>query len=374
MKVLVCVSSLTLGGTGLQTLSLVKALLAEQHDVMVVCYFESHPFMTKCFDEAGCRMLYLTIDGQRKSGSLSTTIFLYKSLRKVVKEFCPEVVHVQYMYPGAIPVLVLRALGMKKILATAHTSGDIYSSLRMIHFLQKNVLLAFICITERAEKSFFGTSQLYSSSVVLSKRNHFTIYNSLSDSIKIANHPKQNTPQITIGVISRLEKIKGMDFVVPAFKLIHDKCVTTRLVVVGDGSLKPLMETQAKDNSLDNCAVFVGRQPQENLQTYYDQIDILLMPSRSEGFGLTAIEAMARGCVVIASAVGGLPEVVADGVCGLLHKNEDIQDIAQKTIWLIRHPHKISEMSERALQQVEKFSSERYNKDIADLYKKIELL
>ena len=53
------------------------------------------------------------------------------------------------------------------------------------------------------------------------------------------------------------------------------------------------------------------------------KIDILLMPSRSEGFGLTAIEGMARGCVVVASHVGGLPEVVADGG-GIITPYEDV--------------------------------------------------
>ena len=58
---------------------------------------------------------------------------------------------------------------------------------------------------------------------------------------------------------------------------------------------------------------FVGRQEQAALQSYYDKIDVLLMPSSSEGFGLTAIEGMARGCVLVASNTGGLPEVVREG-------------------------------------------------------------
>lgn len=102
-------------------------------------------------------------------------------------------------------------------------------------------------------------------------------------------------------MVSRLEHIKGMDLVVPAFAKVYDKHKNVRLLVVGDGSLLKQMEEDANRLYLKNIIKFVGRQEQAALQSYYDKIDVLLMPSRSEGFGLTAIEGMARGCVLVAS-------------------------------------------------------------------------
>ena len=131
---------------------------------------------------------------------------------------------------------------------------------------------------------------------------------------------------VTIGVVSRLEPIKGMDLVVPAFSKIHAMNPNTHLLVVGDGSLRPLMEQQKNNAELNEVVKFAGVQPQEALQTYYDSIDVLLMPSRSEGFGLTAIEGMARGCVVVAANTGGLPEVVSDGKVGCcMNRNHRIR-------------------------------------------------
>ena len=100
--------------------------------------------------------------------------------------------------------------------------------------------------------------------------------------------------------------------------------------MVGDGTLRAKLEQQAAELGCADRITWVGRQPQEELNKWYGQMDIVLMPSRSEGFGLSAIEAMANGCVVVASEVGGLPEVVRDGVCGLLHRTEDVQDMAAK--------------------------------------------
>nr|AIA86867.1 Glycos_transf_1 [uncultured Alkalilimnicola sp.] len=103
--------------------------------------------------------------------------------------------------------------------------------------------------------------------------------------ISISDTRKDFVRPITIGVVSRLEAIKGMDLVVPAFAKVHEKYSDSKLLVVGDGSQRALMEKQVKEADLNKVVEFAGRQPQDSLQEYYDRIDILLMPSRSEGFG-----------------------------------------------------------------------------------------
>lgn len=360
------------GGTEIQTLSLVKALVTAEHEVITVCYFEHIEEMVERYQRAGSKVVCLSADGSRTIGLLATITFLYRRLKRIVKEIKPDVAHVQYMAPGAIPIILLRLLGVKTIIATAHTAADIYPSLRLLRFIQRHLLTVFTCITERAEQSFFGTSQLYSPTTVLARKgNHFTIYNNLPDYIQIATTPKQFRQPMTIGVVSRLERIKGMDLVVPAFHLIHKKYTDTQLLVVGDGSLRPQMEKQAQGFGLSDAVEFVGRQPQELLQSYYDKIDILLIPSRSEGFGLTAIEGMARGCVVVAADVGGLPEVISDGETGLLHRPEQSEDIANKLLSLLESADLVRSMSSKANARVRTYSTERYNELIDSFYSKI---
>lgn len=372
MKVLVCIPCLLTGGTEIQTLSLVKALVRAGHEVTTACYFEHSPEMATRYERTGSRVVLCSADGSRPVGVKATAVFLHKALRKAVKEVRPDVAHVQYMAPGAIPIIILRWIGVKRILATAHTAADIYSSLWLPHFLSRHVLTAFTCITERAERSFFGTSTLYAPDTPMMHRgNHFTIYNNLPSYITIAREPKPFDGQTVIGVVSRLEKIKGMDLVVPAFARIHATFGRTRLLIVGDGSLKETMRKQMEETGLADCITFAGRQPQEHLQRHYDNIDILLMPSRSEGFGLTAIEGMARGCVVVAADVGGLPEVVTDGETGLLHRREDGADMAEKVMNLLAAPGLMRRMSRQAIERVRIFSTDRYNRLIADLYSRI---
>lgn len=363
MKVLVCIPSLLNGGTEVQTLSLVEALVAAGHQPVVACYFEYDAAMVERYRRAGADVRLLSPQGVRPVGIKATAKHLWRSLRQIVKTEHPDVAHVQYMTPAAMAIVILKALGMKRILATTHTDADIYSrnGLRVIRFLTRHVLVGFQCITLRAERSYFGSASLFDGTA----EKHFTIYNALPSHIQIRREPKQFNPDtITVGVVSRLAEIKGMDLVIPAFNIARGKNPRLRLLIVGDGQLRPLMERQAAESPYKRDIEFVGLKPQGELQQWYDRIDILLMPSRSEGFGLTAIEGMARGCVPVVARVGGLPEVVTLA-CGLLHKPEDAGDIADK---IIEAGISLEARSRASLERAAQFSSKQYKKDISTLY------
>lgn len=368
MKVLIGIPCLMTGGTEIQTLSLVQALVAAGHQVEVACYFEHSAQMVKRYEDAGARVRLLMPEGTRPAGIKAVVTHLWKGLRGVVKEFHPDVAHIQYMAPGALPVLILKALGVKNIVATTHTAGDIYSpnGLKIIRFLTNHVLSGFQCITERAERSYFGESRLFDGSGA----KHFTIYNNIPSHISILSQPrepKSPNDEITVGVVSRLEHIKGMDLVVPAFAEAAKSNPRLRLLIVGEGSQRPLMEQQVRDFDINDKVSFAGRQPQDMLQSFYDQIDILLMPSRSEGFGLTAIEGMARGCVPVVAETGGLPEVVVPGT-GLLHKPDDTSAIAHAIIQAASSDDNLSATSEAALSRSTLFSLAVYKNQIAGWY------
>lgn len=418
MQTLICIPCLLTGGTEIQTLNTVHALVQRGHEVTVACYFEHTPYMVERYRKAGAKVQLFSPEGTRVGG-YCTILYLYKHLRRTIKAVRPDMTHVQYMAPGAMVILLLWLMGVKNIIATAHTAADIYKDLRLIHFLQRHCLRAFTCITERAERSFFGTSQLYTTETVLRKRNHFTIYNALAPrngeqvrcnvergtcnekTAELYENVDENLCQVVsdtttqkknsamsaapslrgraggeapiLGVVSRLEPIKGMDLVVPAFAEVLKRFPEVRLFVVGDGSLRATMEQQAVELGCADRITWVGRQPQEELNKWYGQMDIVLMPSRSEGFGLTAIEAMANGCVMVASNVGGLPEVVCDGVCGLLHRTENVKDMAAKVCTLLDDAALYDRLRAQSLTEVKKYSFQRYAESICDLYERLKV-
>lgn len=373
MKILVTIPCLLTGGTEIQTLNLVRALIQGGHQVTTACYFEHTENMVKLYEDAGSKVVLFSKEGVRLGG-VKGILFLLKNLWKIKLSFKPDVVHVQYMAPGAIPIILLKLMGQKSIVATAHTNADVYGAkaMTLLKFLQSHVLRTFTCITLRAEKNFFGSCSLFDSSIRrIPAHAHYTIYNALPGYIQITDKKRENKDIVTIGVVSRLEHIKGMDLVVPAFAKVYDKHKNVRLLVVGDGSLLKQMEEDANRLHLKNIIKFVGRQEQAALQSYYDKIDVLLMPSRSEGFGLTAIEGMARGCVLVASNTGGLPEVVKEGYVGLLHQPESVDDLANKICSLIENQKLLEQMRTHLQDYVQQFTFERYADLFNDLYSKL---
>lgn len=373
MKVLIAIPCLLTGGTEIQTLNLVRALVQGGHQVTTACYFEHTENMVKLYEEAGSKVVLFSKEGVRVGG-VKGIIFLLKNLWKIKFSLRPDVVHVQYMAPGAIPIILLKLMGQKSIVATAHTNADVYGAkaMKLLKFLQSHVLRTFTCITLRAEKNFFGSCSLFDPSIqCIPNHAHYTIYNALPGYIQISDNKKDNNDIITIGVVSRLEYIKGMDLVVPAFAKVYEKNKNVRLLVVGDGSLRQQMEDDANRFHLKSNIEFIGRQEQAALQSYYDKIDVLLMPSRSEGFGLTAIEGMARGCVLVASNTGGLPEVAREGYVGLLHQPESVDDLANKICRLIENPKLLEQMRSHLSDYVHQFIFERYDDLFNDLYSKL---
>lgn len=373
MTILICIPCLLMGGTEIQTLNLVQSLVSGGHRVVVACYFEYAEAMVARYRTAGAEVELMQPEG-RRIGGWRGLLFLYRGLRRLVNLYRPDVAHVQYMAPGAQPCLFLKLLRVPHIIATAHTDARIYQSLSLLHFVHRYVVDVFTCITTRAEKEFFASEKLFAVDTNLQKHDHVTIYNSLPEHVELsggARTTKADTP--VIGVVSRMEQIKGMDLVIPAFAKLLKQLPLARLLVVGDGSLLPQMKAQAEEFGVDDNVEWAGRQPQEKLTDYYDRIDLFWVPSRSEGFGLSALEAMARACPVVASNVGGLPELVTAD-CGMLCEVEDAHALAEVSLHILQDEDAYVRLSEGALQRAGEFSMPRYTELILNLYEKVRCL
>lgn len=370
MNILVCIPCLLTGGTEIQTLNLVRALVAGKHRVVLACYFEWTDAMVARYRAAGAEVELMQPEA-RRVGGWRGLLFLYRGLRRLVKQHGPEVAHVQYMAPGAQPCALLRLLGVPHIIATVHTDARMYNSLHLLHFIQRHVADVFTCITTRAERELFGTARLFTPETKIRKHDHLTIHNSLPEHMALAKEFRTILPESpVIGVVSRMEHIKGMDLVIPAFAKVLKKIPLAHLLVVGDGSLLSQMKAQAEAMGLAGKVEWAGCQAQEKLPAYYDRIDLFWMPSRSEGFGLSALEAMARACPVVASKAGGLPELVAAD-CGLLCETEDVHALAESTTHILQDEATYTRKSERALQRASWFTMPRYTELISDLYEKV---
>ena len=146
--------------------------------------------------------------------------------------------------------------------------------------------------------------------------------------------------------VSNLRPVKRPVDCVEILARVLNKGIRTRLVMVGDGSERPRAEQRANDLGIADQIVFVGEQP--NIVEYLSAADLLLLPSEQESFGLAALEAMACEVPVVASRVGGVPEVVTDGETGFLSEVGDIEKMAEDAARLLRDEELRRAMGRRA--------------------------
>ena len=170
-----------------------------------------------------------------------------------------------------------------------------------------------------------------------------------------------------LAIVGRLIPIKGHAELFRAVAAVRDDVPGLRLEVAGDGPLEAELRGQAERLGLDDCVSFLGRV--SPVAPVFERNDVVVVPSHGEGFGMVALEAMERGRPVVASAVGGLPEIVEDGVTGLLVPPGDVEALGNAL-------RELAEDSERAqamgaagrTRALDEFSQERCTERIAALY------
>lgn len=150
---------------------------------------------------------------------------------------------------------------------------------------------------------------------------------------------------------------KGQDTALEAALLLAPRLPQIRMLLAGDGPEQSTPRMKELINQATGIAVLPGFL--DDLSDFYAALDLFIMPSRSEGWGLTALEAMANGLPVIATNVGGLPELVEHGQTGWLIPSDSATALAGAIEAAASDPARLSEFGRNARQQAAQFSMER---------------
>ena len=149
--------------------------------------------------------------------------------------------------------------------------------------------------------------------------------------------------------VSNFRPVKRVDVVLDVFRRIRER-VNAALVLVGAGPDRAPLEQRAADEGFGEAVKFVGER--QDLVRWLSSSDVFLLPSAQESFGLAALEAMACEVPVVASRVGGLPEVIEDGVTGFLCPLDAVDLMAARAIELLRDPDSRARMGRTAAEHV----------------------
>jgi N-acetyl-alpha-D-glucosaminyl L-malate synthase BshA len=169
--------------------------------------------------------------------------------------------------------------------------------------------------------------------------------------------------------LSNFRPVKRVWDVVEIFARVHREA-PVKLLMIGDGPDRARAEWLAREKGLGKDAIFLGKQ--NGVQNLLNCADVMLLPSEIESFGLAALEAMACGVPAVCSNVGGVPEVIRDGVEGYLVEMGDVDTMAARCLQILTDPGRLKEMGKAARRRaIDKFCSTKIIPLYEDLYREV---
>jgi len=199
----------------------------------------------------------------------------------------------------------------------------------------------------------------------------YVAYNGIQTAMFQPNHKPAGRSALRLVSVGRLVPIKGHDILLEALCRIREQGFEVQLRLIGDGASRSDLEAQAQRLNLLDCVEFMGAQAQDMVCQFLNEADVFVMPSRSEGFAVACLEAMAMELPVIASNVTGFPEAITDYVTGILVQSENPELLADAIIWMIQHPEQRLEMGKKGRETVlAKFTREKVTHGLVNYWQK----
>jgi glycosyltransferase involved in cell wall biosynthesis len=172
--------------------------------------------------------------------------------------------------------------------------------------------------------------------------------------------------------LGRLEPVKGPGHLVEAARLVLAEVPEAGFVFVGGGHLRPELESAVRTKGMTDDFFFAGTVRHDEVGRWLSAADLFVMPSLSEGVPHALLEALAFGLPAVASAVGGVPEIVRDDVNGYLVAPADPAALARRIVLLLRDPEKRRAFGDAGRKIVEqrRLTWDRFAAEVATVYER----
>jgi len=329
------------GGAETYAYNLAKQLAKKGHNVEAFC--ASPPRQPGSYDLEDIKLNCLPVTAWLYGTPIMT------SLPSRLLRAQPDVIHAGFPSPyNAFSTALLCSLkGTASILTWHNDLPPVTSAARLLVYTHDRLVLpAYI----QTFKRIISTSHRYAASSPTLKR-YLRKVEIVPNGVDCERFRPDIDPQpvkqslklgdekaiLFVGALSKWHRYKGLDILLRAFALTSKERKDIALIVVGDGTMKPAYQKLTSDLGLWEKVRFVGDISDQDLPSYYAASDLLVLPSkdRSEGFGLTILEANACGKPAIGSAVGGIPDVIRHEFNGLLVPPNDPEALSTAITRLI---------------------------------------
>jgi len=370
------IARLNIGGPAIHTILLTAGLNNQRFESTLVTGVEGR-YEGNMLDLAAAKGVKPIIIPQlrRNVDPVGGLIALFKLYRLMRREK-PHIVHTHTATAGLLGRLAARLAGAPVILHTfhGHVLHGYFGPLRskalvwMERFLGRlSDCIVTVSEGQRRELAGYGIAPLEKITVVPLGFELEELLACESQRGELRHELGLAAENKLIGIIARLVPIKNHRLFLQAAQAVAEAVPQARFLVVGDGELKEELEAYACDLGLDGKILFTGWR--RDLPRLYADLDVVALTSINEGTPVSLIEALAAGVPVVATAVGGVPDVVVEGETGYLVEAGDVEGMAEAIIELLRNPKKAREMGMAGRKAVyPKFSAQTLIANVEGLY------
>ncbi len=298
---------------------------------------------------------------------------------RIIKKYNPLIVHTHSSKAGLMGRLAAKLAGTPIIVHTPHGHVffgyfGIFKTKLFIIFekLASRITDKIVALTNREKKDhiLFKIAAEDKFSVIYSgielntlKESNFKEKQNLKKELGIPEN------SLIVGTAGRLVPVKGPEFLVKASKYIISKYPDTYFMFTGDGPLEQDLKRKALEMGISDNIIFLGWR--NDLVKIISIYDVFVLPSLNEGMGRVLVEAMALGKSIVASNVGGIPDLVIHGKNGFLIPPKNSKKLAKYIQVLLEDKDKREKMGLAGKEMAYNFTSERMVEKIAYLYKKL---
>ncbi len=353
MKILQVIPYFCFGGAETMCENLTYALRKAGHSVTVVSLYREKTPISLRMEEAGVKIRYL-------DKKLGLDVSMVPKLAKILKEEAPDAVHT-HLDVIKYAVAAAKVAGVRHCVHTVHNvaeeeaEGTLQKIINSTYFrLGWSTPVALSPKVQDSIVSFYAMEQAQVP----------VIYNGIDLSRCM---PKESYEAETVRIvhIGRFNYQKNHRGLLEAFALLVKTNPHCCLDLLGDGELRREMEDYAKELGISEQVRFLGNQ--QNVYPYLQNADIFLLPSHFEGMPMTIIEAMGTGLPIVATRVGGVPDMLTDGESGILTENTP-EDVAAALEKLAGDAALREEMGKNAMLESQRFSSQTMAENYVRVY------
>lgn len=377
IKIIHIITRLDKGGSSRVLLDIARSFNRDNFSIKIISglTMDAQEDLDKFSRETGVEIIFE--NSLRRDINIFLDIAALFKIKRILKKEKPDIVHLHTSKAGFIGRIAAKFAGVPVCFYMPH--GHIFYGYTNFVLTKIYIMLerfgagfcnAIITLSDVEARDFLARN-------IAEKDKFFTIHNGIDlkgyqaiDANKLKelrNEVKLGVSAPVITVISRLEPVKGLEIFLQALGEVVKTIPQFMALVVGSGRLREGLEEKAKALNLEGKIRFLGYRT--DIKEIISISDIIVDPALNEGLGLVILEAQALGKPVLATRVGGIPEVIIDNQTGILVPAGDFKSLAGEMIRLLRDAELAARLAREAKKRIElEFSKDKMISRLVELY------